>query len=334
MAKRVLPTWLKKTLEPDGYRIQIKSVMDFMKIFRDDNKCLQYLANLKWGKDGWECLQCGHDEYSFITTRKLIKCKNCHYQESFIANTIMRKTRKPLTEWFWAIYTITTSKTGISAMELYRQLDFGHYGTAWLWLHKIRTAMIEYNRKKMRSSFEVDETYFFTKKAGRGRAMVGEKAIVICAVEIVSSRHRARLASGRIRLRAIPSASSRHIQSFISDHVERGGLIRTDGWRGYLGLDRLGYKHVVEPLHKPEEASKKLPRVHRIFSNLQAWLIETHRFVSKKHLQNYLNEYMFRFNARYDPIGASNSVLTNTTLTTSREYKGFVKPREPIYVNP
>ena len=132
MAKRKkTPVWVKQLLTRNGYTYKLRSVIDFMKFFQDDKKCLQYIANLRWGDTGWRCLSCDHDEYTFITTRKLIRCKNCHYEESFIANTVMRKTHKPLSHWLWTIYTIATGKTGISAMELMRQLDFGSDETAW-----------------------------------------------------------------------------------------------------------------------------------------------------------------------------------------------------------
>src|SRR4030042_2233120 len=125
--KQQYPEWLDVALSPDGYRIKIKSITDFMKIFHSEEKCLEYLANLKWGQNGWQCRKCFNNAYSFITTRKQVKCNRCGYYESFIANTIMHKSRKHLPEWFWVIYTIATNKMGISATEVYRQLGFGHY---------------------------------------------------------------------------------------------------------------------------------------------------------------------------------------------------------------
>lgn len=333
MAKDIIPAWLQQALQRNGYTIPIRSVMDFMKVFRDDEKCMQYLVNLKWHDTGWQCPKCGHKEYTFITTRKLLRCKKCHYDESFIVNTVMQKTRKPLSNWFWTIYTIATDKTGISAMELYRQMDFGSYVTAWAWLHKIRMAMIEEDRTPLMGSVEVDETYVFTGTAGKGRMMKGEKAIIICAVEIIRGNTK-KIVSGRIRLRAIPSARREDIIPFIEDHVAKGSTIYTDGWSGYKGISRLGYVHIVKQIDKPEEASKKFPRVHRVFSNLKSWLIGTHRFVSKKHLQNYLNEYIYRFNSRRDPIGAFNTVLKSAIFTPARTFDEFIKPKQPIYTNP
>jgi len=271
-------------------------------------------------------------KYTFIKTRSLIRCKKCRYEESFISNTIMRKTRKALPYWFWAIYTIATQKTGLSAMELYRQLHFGSYQTAWTWLHKIRMAMVNPKRIQLRGEVEVDETYIY-KGQKKGRSLLGRKILVVCAVESRVTME-GRIASGRVQLRAIPSASAPHLHSFIIDHIEKGSTIRTDGWHGYEGISQYGFTHIPETLERPEEASKKFPGVHRVFANLQAWLLGTHRYVSKKHLQNYLNEYAFRFNTRYNPMEAFNYVLQIAVLTQARPYKEFTKVKRPYYINP
>jgi len=310
-----------------------QSVIAFMDTFNTDEKCLKYMASLKWTQ-GWICPRCSNKEYYFLKRRNLIRCKNCNYEESFIANTVMRKTHKSLRYWFWAIYTIATQKTGISAMELYRQLGFKSYETAWAWLHKIRMAMVNPSRFKLTDEVEIDETYIQTGQAGRGRALGGKKALIICAVEAKESKRAGRVASGRIRLRHIPFASAEHIHSFVLDHVTRGSTIRTDGWKGYAGLSRFGYNHIVEPIYHPEDASKKFPRVHRVFANLKAWMIGTHRFVSLKHLQNYLNEYTFRFNRRKNPKQAFNSLLQIALLDAPRTYAEFVRPATVYYVNP
>ena len=325
--------WIKKITQPNGQFMPIKSVIQFMRTFNDDEKCLHYLGHLKWGQEGWRCLKCGNGEYSFVSTRNLIKCKRCHYQESFIVNTIMEKSKRPLSEWFWTIYTIATQKTGLSAKELYRQMDFGSYQTAWTWLQKIRMSMAEIDRTSLKDDVEVDETYVFTGKAGRGRIIQGKKALIVGAVEVLHGKKR-QIVSGRIKLRTIPSANSANLHSFIKDHVERNSIVKTDNWKGYNNISRYGYKHVPFAIDKPEDASRKLPRIHWVFSNLKSWLIGTHRFVSRKHLQNYLNEFSFRYNARYDPIGAFNHVLKNAIFTESRTYDGFTKPIQPIYVNP
>lgn len=240
----------------------------------------------------------------------------------------MRDTRKPLTEWFWAIYEISTQKTGISAMEAYRQLDMGSYKAAWTWLQKLRLGMIPENRKKLKGQVEIDETYIFTGDE-RGRSLKGNKALVVAGVEVYKD-----YASRNMFLRHIDAASSKNLERFVKDHVAEGSTVVTDGWRGYAGLKELGYNHQPINLKTPEDASKELPRVRRVFSNLQSWLHGTHKFVSKKHLQNYLIEYETRFNARYNPIEIFNDILQLTMNVKPRTMKGFMLPEKPYYPNP
>ena len=307
---------------------RIKTVMDFVREFNTDEKCIEYLNDLKYGKTGWYCFKCHYKEYTYHPTKDIIRCDRCGYEESITANTIMRGTRKPLTEWFWAIYTIATQKTGISAMELYRQMDFGSYQTAWSWLHKLRLGMITEDRDKLQGTVEVDETYIFTGDE-RGRSLKGNKALIIAAVEVFKNN-----ASGNLFLRHIDSANASNLESFIKDHINKGSTVITDGWRGYAGLKALGYDHQPVTLDTPEDASKEMPRVHRVFANLQAWITGTHRFVSKKHLQNYLNEFSIRFNARHNPVEVFNDILKLTMNVKPRITKDFMIIEKPYYPNP
>ena len=306
----------------------VKSIKDFMTYFNSDDKCLAYLIDLKFGITGWKCEICNYKEYTYLPSHNAVVCKRCGREESIISNTIMRKTRKSLSEWFWTIYTISTQKTGISAMELYRQADFGSYQTAWSWLQKLRLGMASDKQEQLKGTVEVDETYLYSGEK-QGRSLIGNKALIVAAVERYKD-----YASGRVSLRHIGSASKENLQSFIKDHVAKGSTIKTDGWAGYKGIDKLGYAHVPVQADTPENVSKELPRVHQVFSNLKAWLIGTHRFVSKKHLQNYLNEFTLRFDNRRHPIEVFNDILKRMMFIRPRAYKDFIQPRKPKYPNP
>jgi len=250
--KLPVPTWLPSSLLPDGHRTSFHSVIQFSQAFSTEEQCLQYLVNLKWGAEGWQCKKCGNKTYSFLTTVRLLKCKNCGYKESFIANTIMRKTKKSLVLWFHAIWFISTQKMGISAVELKKQLGLRSYQTAWCWLQKIRNIMIEVNRGKLRKEVEVDESYIFTgKKKKKGRGLKGtKKRLVVCAVECVPGRKEGYSASGKARLRSITGATGKNLEAFIKDHVQSGSTVHTDGWAGYFGLSSKGYHHVPHPLSR------------------------------------------------------------------------------------
>jgi transposase-like protein len=192
------------------------------------------------------------------------------------------------------MWYLTSQKNGASALGIQRVLGLGSYQTAWTWLHKLRRAMVRKGRDRLRGWVEVDETYFGGREESRqGRGHV-DKALIAAAVEADGE------GIGRIRLRRIADASAKSLTAFVKDSVEPGSTIHTDAWVGYSGLTKEGYAHEVSrrgPL--PAEASKLLPRVHRVISLLKRWLLGTHQGgISQRHLDYYLDEFTFRFNRR------------------------------------
>jgi transposase-like protein len=213
---------------------------------------------------------------------------------SVIAGTIFQDTRKPLKDWFIAIWWVVTQKNGASAQGLQQVLGLKGYDTAWTWLHKIRTAMVCSDRSKLSGTVEVDESYLGGEdsggKTGRG---AGQKMLVQVAVELDGKK------VGRIRMVVVDDASSGSLIPFICNNVERGSNLVTDGWRGYSGITDKGYTQTVHNQSKAQSEDEKLPHVHLVLSLLKRWLLGTHQgAVRSKHLQSYLDEFVFRFNRR------------------------------------
>ena len=141
---------------------------------------------------------------------------------------------------------------------------------------------------------EVDESYLGGKQAEvRGRETVN-KALVAIAVELKDS------GIGRIRLRLVPDPRAASLQSFVTDVVEHGSTVRTDGLPSYRGLDSLNFKHQITVLPSTSDpAHVQMPSVHRVAALLKRWILGTYQgSVSKEHLPYYLDEFTFRFNRR------------------------------------
>lgn len=210
-------------------------LIEFEKEFSTEEQCREYLFKLRW-PDGYHCPRCQCDEAWRISEVKY-KCHNCGYQTSVIAGTIFQDTHKPLTLWFRAIWYVTSQKNGTSALGLQGVLGLGSYRTAWLWLHKLRRAMIRPGRDKLQGVVEVDETYIGGPENGGKRGRGAEnKVLVAVAVEINDNK------IGRIRMGVIDSASSENLHGFVQTVVEAGSTIITDGWSGYNGLSEKGYR--------------------------------------------------------------------------------------------
>ena len=128
--------------------------------------------------------------------------------------------------------------------------------------------------------------------------------------------------AGRLRLRLVANRSTKTLTGFVQENVAKGAVVRTDGWQGYDELAALGYSH--EPMvldGDPERTDAHLPMIHIAFSNLKTWLLGTHHGVSHQHLQAYLNEFVFRFNRRFYPMTAFNSVLGLASHASAPTYK-------------
>ena len=274
-------------MKPEDYP---KTWMELEQRFTDDEACRQYLFDLRW-PDGFRCPRC-QGSRAWKMTRGLWLCGGCRHQVSVTAGTIFQDTRYPLPVWFRAIWQVTSQKNGASALGVMRVLGLGSYKTAWAWLHKLRRAMVRPGRERLAGAVEVDEVYLGGERPGPpGRGALG-KALVLIAAEADGAK------IGRIRLARIANASGPVLTAALRQSVETGTQVLTDGWNGYGGLEAQGYAHAV--VRKTAIVGKNLlPRVHRVASLLERWLLGTHQgAVAHGQLDYYLGEFTFRFNRR------------------------------------
>ena len=273
-----------------------KTWSQFVDWFHDDRSCLEFLEKLRW-PNGFTCPRCENEVIPYRLSRGRIMCHACRYQCTVTSGTIFEKTRTPLINWFAAAWYITNQKNGVSALGLQNLLGLGSYQTAWTILHKLRKAMVNPEREKLKGIVEVDEAYVGGRDTGSIRAPNpdSKKAIVIIAVELLEPK-----GFGRVRIRKIANASKECIEQFISETIEPGSIVRTDGSQAYSSIYKLGYtRDKLVQLGSVTPAHVSLPGVHRVASLLKRWLLGTHQgSVKSEQLDAYLDEYAFRFNRR------------------------------------
>jgi transposase-like protein len=171
-------------------------------------------------------------------------------------------------------------------------LGIGSYKTAWALLHKLRRAMVRPGRERLSGRVEVDETYWGADTERVVGRWTYDKALIVIAAEQEGR------AIGRIRLRRISNLTKASLHGFIAEAVEPGSTVITDGLNSYPGMK--GYLH--QPIvvkGQSADAGTLLPRVHRVASLLKRWLLGTHQgAVGHEYLDDYLDEFTFRFNRR------------------------------------
>jgi transposase-like protein len=269
-----------------------RDLIDLEDRFSTEAACRAYLVQLRW-PEGFRCPRCGHGR-AWPVRGMYLECARCHRQASVTAGTIFQDTRKPLRQWFRAIWYVTSQKNGASALGLQRILGLKTYVTAWSWLHRLRRAMVRPGRDGLRGTVEIDETYLGGLEEGVAGRKTEKKALIAVAAEEDGD------GIGRIRLQHIPDASMCSLHSFVFASVEPGSVLHTDGWEGYNGIELFGYKRKITVLSgRKKKPHELMPRVHRVASLLKRWILGTHQgAVSHEHLEYYLDEFTFRFNRR------------------------------------
>ncbi len=329
-----------------------KTIPDFQKHFANEEACITYLYAKRFPY-GFVCHYCAQHEsgtgppFAFTGRPTVYRCRNCKRDTSLTAGTIMHRSKQPLLTWFWAAFLSTGLTPGMSAVQFKKMLGIARYETAFQMLHKLRAAMVRPERDAIGRKFpvEVDETFVGGATQGKGRG-VTDKVLVVGAVEVMprcqsdkwggrdpnlfggalpSHRggHGRNILAGRLRLKVVPDRKQETLVSFVRENVAPNAEVRTDAWIGYEPLTDLGYCHnavVVSGDHT--KADKHLPMIIT-FGNLDAWLLGTHHGVSPQHLQAYLNEFVFRFNRRFWPMVAFDSLLGIAMRTVAPTYAGL-----------
>lgn len=264
---------------------------DMEKRFASDLDCFNYLKELRW-PDGFICPRCGGNK-SWMMSNGLILCANCRCQQSVTAGTIFHRSHLSIHFWFRAMWNICSSKSGISAANLQQSIGFASYNTAWLCLHKLRRAMVRPGREMLSGDVEVDETYVGAPHEGKpGRGAYG-KLLVFVAVERKDEK------IGRIRLSVIKDASGESLRAAVESNIREGSHLFTDGWSGYSWTKESSYDRTKDSETEEEVAECTLPKCHLVISLFKRWMGGTLQGnIGKDHMQDYLNEFVFRFNRR------------------------------------
>jgi transposase-like protein len=259
---------------------------------------------MRW-PDGVKCLSCESLRITRITSkgktnkktgrtgpdRQLYQCNECRFQFTATTGTVYHDTHLPLSKWFLAIALITESKKGISANQLSRALGV-QYRTAWYLAHRIRKAMVDANRPKLKGIVEIDETYIGGKQRGH-RSKLKNKDVVIGVRE----------RGGDLRLVQTPDNKADTVYQVIAENVAKDA-------QGIMTDESTIYNFQTTQFHKvPHERIRHRDKIYvrgdvhtntveSAFSLFKRGLTGAFHKVSLKHLQRYLNEFSFRFNNR------------------------------------
>jgi transposase-like protein len=309
------------------------TLVEAVRYFADLDVATEFVANLRW-PDGPVCPDCGGKDHSYLTTRRIWKCKNktCRRQFSVKVGTIFEDSPIRLDKWLVAIWMLANCKNGIASTELARTVGVTQK-SGWFMLHRIRLAMqagsIEKYADRFGGAVEVDETYiggkarnmheYKRKTRGIDRSNFAGKVGVLGILE----------RGGEVRMQVIEDTRKDGLQAHVRKHVQPGASVITDELKSYQGLDKHYQHQVITHADTYVDGHVHTNGLENFWSLLKRGLSGTYVSVEPFHLFRYLDEQAYRYNKRqYTDEERMEIVLGEVTgkRVTYKELTGKQKP--------
>jgi len=294
------------------------SLMEFMREFPDDAACLNFLWRTRYSTDGEHahCPKCDEERsfkrYEMTTRRQAWTCVACGHMLYPTAGTIYHKSSTSLHLWFYAIYMMSSTRGGVSAKQLERELGVT-YKCAWRMMNLIRNQIMAQDDDALEGDVEADETYM----GGRAREWpkrsreyhASRKVPVFGAVE----------RGGRVRAKVMDFNAAADVRPLVHDFIKSDSRLFTDDSHLYRGMDKTfadhqSIKHIAKIY---VDGDVHTQTIDGFFSTLKNGIRGSYHAVSRKWLQGYLNEYAWRYNHRDDDLGMFRSLILRSAFPRS-----------------
>ena len=270
------------------------TLLEAVRYFSNLDVCRGYVSQMRW-PDGIDCPSCGSQKVGFLETRKLWKCRDCKRQFSAKVGTIFEDSPIGLDKWLVALWAITSMKNGISSYELHRTLGVTQK-TAWFMLHRLRLVMkLKSFRKRLSGTVEADETYVGGLNSNRPLSKrtknKGPRFEKTPVVGLLQRR-------GDVRAFVVPSVKRKYAHWLVRKHVDEGSNLYTDAALTYRALD-VDFQHTfVDHTKEYVKGVVHTQGIENFWSCLKRTLKGTYIHVRPDHLQQYVDEQVYRFNTR------------------------------------
>jgi transposase-like protein len=286
-----------------------ENLLEAVRYFADLDLATEYVAKLRW-PNGPVCPKCGGVEYSYLTTRRLWKCKACKKQYSVKVGTIFEDSPLGLDKWLPAVWLAANSKNGISSHELARALGVTQK-SSWFMLHRIRLAMQTGSFSKLEGTVEVDESFIGGKARNMHRSVREGRATRTGwwdKTVVLGMRQR----DGELRAKVVPNTKAKTLKPEVHDNIAPGASVYTDDNHSYKGLGATYDHRTVDHAEAYVDGQVHTNGLENFYfwSLLKRGLNGTYVSVEPFHLFRYLDERVFTFNMRdLDDYGRFASVL-------------------------
>lgn len=284
-------------------------LFEFEKHFPTEEACRDKFREIRI-KEGVVCPKCGCIHHYWKSDKQMFQCKKCGCRQSLRAHTVMHGSKLPFRYWFIAMHLLTATKHSFSALELQRQLGHKRYQPIWELIHKLRSIMGKRdNRYTLNGSIEIDEGFFTTEipaeekekplKRGAGSQAKTKVLVIAESADVANPKNPDKPKKvGHIKMIAIPNQKAQTIDEIVSKAIEPDSSIISDDTKSHVHFKDMFAEHtslVVEP----KNIGKVLPWVHIAIANAKTLFADLYHGIRKDFLQEYLNEFCYKFNRRY-----------------------------------
>ncbi len=275
-----------------------KSVLELLQTFSTEQVCIDYLEQMRWG--GIISSPFDAESKVYRCSKNRYKCKNTGKYFNAKTGTMFENTKVGLQKWFLAIWLVTSYKKGITSIQLARDIDVTQK-TAWFLLQRIRSCFGIENSNELEGVVECDETFIGGKNKNRHKDKKAKKAQgrnFTDKVPVMGMLQR----GGKMNAFVVTDTRKNSIQPLIYKYVSQDTRLISDEWWGYNGLDK-NYNHQVVDHSRKEYVSLRDSTVHTnniegCWKILKSSVSGMYNHVSRKHLQKYVDEFLYKFNLR------------------------------------
>jgi len=296
-----------------------KSIVDFLAYFKDEQTCQEYFEQIRF-QDGEYCPHCGNVLVYRFSNGKRFRCSACKKDFTIKTGTVFGESKISLQKWFVAIYLLTTAKKGVSSIQLAKQVGVTQK-TAWFMDHRIRKALAQ-NKLQLFGNVEMDETYIGGKErnkhlAKRTKGTQGRNLQTKTPIFGMLQR------KGDVKAKVVGDVKMRTLEKEIIQHVQLGTQLYSDELLSYSKIGTLyPHQHVKHGIGEYSRDGINSNSIESFWALFKRGYYGIYHTMSKKHLQQYVDEFVYRFNNRNANLGdVFPDILGRVSATSNLSYK-------------